>query len=221
MCDTMQVVTEIRDPAAPPGTFRDPVFGDLTRIDEMRGNFVKGNLMQSRIWYVRDRFGEQALDEIQAAIPSHAREIIKNPPMSFAWCSFGDMMDIDRAILEGPMRGDMTLMREFGGAIATHDLPALYRVLFKVGTPGFVLKRVGIVAATYVKESPMKGEGAGDNRVVISQTGRTYPYYFCAYGVSGWFEAAVRLSGGRNITVTHDQCRHRGAAACHWDARWS
>lgn len=129
-------------------------------------------------------------------------------------------MDIDRAILEGPMHGDLTKMREFGGAIAKHDLPTLYKVLFKIGTPRFLMRRVGIVAATYVRDSPMRGSDMDDGRVRVVQTGTPFPYYFCAYGVCGWFEAALQLSGGKNINVVHDSCRHRGDPQCSWLTRF-
>ncbi|HSQ65923.1 MAG TPA: hypothetical protein VLM85_22030 [Polyangiaceae bacterium] len=197
----------------------DPILGDLTRLDEMRSGGVKGNLMTSRIWYVRDRFGEKELQRIAAAVPA-ARAIVEKPPLPFVWCSFGDMIDVDRAILEGPMGGDLEKMREFGGAIAKHDLPTLYKVLFKVGTPRFLMKRVGIVAATYIRDSPMKGEDMSDGGVRVVQTGKTFPYYFCGFGVCGWFEAAIELSGGKNIRVVHSACRHRGAENCAWDNHW-
>jgi hypothetical protein len=205
---------------APQSSPMDPVFGSTAQLTEMRSGRVKGNLVTARIWYVRDRFGDAALGVLEATLPAAAREIIDHPPMPFAWCSFGDMMDIDRAILEGPMKGNMSRMREFGGAIAKHDLPTLYRVLFKLGTPRFLMKRVGVVAATYVRDSPMHGSDMADGRVRIVQTGTTLPLYFCAHGVCGWFEAALELSGGTNIDVGHATCRHRGDADCSWVARF-
>jgi hypothetical protein len=210
----------IRDPAAPPGTLADPVFGDTSRLDEMRSNRAKGNLLQSRVWYVRDRFGEDTVDQLQRVLPPSAAAIMRSPPVSFAWCSVGDMMDIDRAILEGPMHGEIVQMREFGAAIATHDLPLLYRMLFKIGTPGFFLRRIGIAAGTYIGDSVMTGVDHGPNHVRITQSGKLLPYYFCAYGALGWLEAGTKLSGGKSISVEHVACAHRGAAECAWDVRW-
>src|SRR5512143_2168278 len=102
----------------------DPILGDLSRLGEMRSNAVKGNLMNSRIWYVRDRYGDKELRRIAETVPT-ARPWIEKPPLPFVWCSFGDMIDFDKAILEGPMGGDFEKMRDFGSAIAKHDLPTL------------------------------------------------------------------------------------------------
>src|SRR5436305_13166161 len=109
----------------------DPVFGDLSHDREMRENQIKGNLLGRRAWYVRDRWGDAAVAAAAAAVPESARKFLgEAPPLTFAWYPFGVMMDIDRAIVEGPMRGDLGAMTEFGSAIAKHDLPLLYKVLF-------------------------------------------------------------------------------------------
>lgn len=118
----------------------DPVFGNMAHEAEMRGNGVKGNLMAKRAWYVRRFYGDEVFDELVGKLTGEAREFMVNPPLTMSWCSFGAMMDIDRAILEGPMHGDNAKMKHFGGEIAKHDLPTLYKVLFKVGSPAFVMQ---------------------------------------------------------------------------------
>jgi hypothetical protein len=208
------------DPSPPARPLADPVYGDLALLEEMRAGGVKGNLLTSRIWYVREQFGPDALAAVAAAVGPAARARLDNPPMPFVWCTFGEMMEIDRAILEGPMHGDLGRMKHFGGEIAKHDLPTIYKVLFKVGTPRFLMKRVATVASTYLRDAPMRGVDLPDGRVRVLQAGKIFPYYFCSYGVCGWFEAAMELSGGKNIQALHTSCRHRGDAACGWDVRF-
>ena len=213
----------VLDPAERPRSAPDldAVFGKLASRDEMRAGGVKGNLLAARAWYVKERFGRQAFERISAALTPQARSVFQTAPLPFSWCSFGDMMDIDRAIVEGPMNGDVTRMQPFGAAIAKHDLPTLYKVLFKVGSPEFVMNRIGIAAATYIRDTTLKGSSSGPGRAAVSQAGRTFPLYFCKYGVSGWFQAAVELSGGRRVVVEHSACRHLGALGCAWELTWS
>jgi hypothetical protein len=199
----------------------DPVFGDLHYASEMRENQIKGNLLARRAWYVRDRWGDAALAAVAAAVPETARKFLGDaPPLTFAWYPFGVMMDIDRAIVDGPMRGEVGRMTEFGSAIAKHDLPLLYKVLFKVGSPAFIVKRLNIVAKQYIRESTISVQMADDSDAIVTQGGRRFPMYFCTYGVSGWFHAALELSGARSPTVNHATCLHRGDAACTWSLRW-
>ena len=199
----------------------DPVFGDLSHDREMRENQIKGNLLGRRAWYVRDRWGADAVAAVARNVPESARTFLgEAPPLTFAWYPFGVMMDIDRAIVEGPMRGDVAKMTEFGSAIAKHDLPLLYKVLFKVGSPTFIVKRLNIVAKQYIRESTVSPAITGDKEAVTTLGGRRFPMYFCTYGVSGWFHAALELSGAKSPTVEHESCLHRGDAACTWRLRW-
>ena len=199
----------------------DPVFGDLSYEREMRDNQIKGNLLGRRAWYVRDRWGDAALAALAAAVPEAARKFLVDAPLTFAWYPFGAMMDIDRAIVEGPMGGELTLMTEFGSAIAKHDLPLLYKVLFKVGSPAFVVKRLNIAAKTYIRESTISVEVPEEGKARVALAGRRFPMYFCTYGVSGWFHAALELSGAQAPTVEHATCVHRGDERCGWTLRWS
>jgi len=198
----------------------DPVFGDLAHDREMRDNQIKGNLLGRRAWYVRDRFGDDALRKLTGVVPEGARKFLVDAPLTFAWYPFGVMMDIDRAIVDGPMRGEIGRMTEFGSAIAKHDLPLLYKVLFKVGSPSFIIKRLNIVAKQYIRESIISSVVDGDGEALVTQGGRRFPMYFCTYGVSGWFQAALELSGAKSPTVEHASCLHRNDAACTWRLRW-
>jgi hypothetical protein len=199
----------------------DTVFGDMALETEMRGNGVKGNLMAKRAWYVREFFGGAAFDAVVAKLDGEAREYMLNPPLTMSWCSFGAMMDIDRAILDGPMKGDFAKMKHFGGEIAKHDLPTLYKVLFKVGSPAFVMRRMNIAAIQYIKDTSITPETPTDKSAKLTLGKRPWPLYFCTYGAPGWYSIAAELSGGKNVTVTHTACRHKGADTCRWAIAWS
>jgi len=198
----------------------DPVFGDLAHDREMRENQIKGNLLGRRAWYVRDRWGDDALAKLTRAVPENARKFLVDAPLTFAWYPFGVMMDIDRAIVDGPMGGEIGRMTEFGSAIAKHDLPLLYKVLFKVGSPSFIVKRLNIVAKQYIRDSSISSIVERDGEALVTQSGRRFPMYFCTYGVSGWFHAALELSGAKSPTVEHATCVHRHNDACTWRLRW-
>jgi hypothetical protein len=215
----LPILPRRRDPRAVPAAF-DPIFGDLSHEREMRENQVKGNLLGRRAWYVRDRWGDAVLAEIAAAVPRAARTYLVDTPLTFAWYPFGAMMDIDRAILEGPMHGEIERMIEFGSAIAKHDLPTLYKVLFNIGSPAAILKRINVVTRQYIRRSPMRTEIARPGHALITLGGHPFPLYFCAYGCTGWVLAALELSGAKSPKVTHPSCVHRGDAACAWQAEW-
>ena len=51
----------------------------------MRQQPGKGNLLGRRAWYVRDRWGDDAVAAIARAVPESARKFLEAPPLTFAW----------------------------------------------------------------------------------------------------------------------------------------
>jgi hypothetical protein len=130
------------------------------------------------------------------------------------------MAAIDRAIVEGPMGGDASKMKDFGATIARYDLSTLYKVLFKLGNPSFIMKRVSIVYRTYIRGGSIQVTSVRDTQAVLVLDSGALPSYFCGLGVPGWFTAAIELSGGRSVDVSETECVHRDGERCVWNARW-
>jgi hypothetical protein len=119
------------------------------------------------------------------------------------------------------MEGDVSKMKHFGWAVAKYDLSTLYKVLFKLGSPGFIIKRVGVVYGTYVRGGgELTGEDAGNKSANVTFIKGVLPRYFCTYGVPGWFSAALELSGGTRVDVRETECVHAGGTRCRWHATW-
>ncbi len=197
----------------------DPVFGDTAVLDRARDHEVKGTLLGARRRYVLERWGQAALDDVVSRLSEPDRGPVLSPVLPFAWYPMRTLMEIDRAIVLGPMKGDVREMKHFGSTIARYDLPTVYKMLFKFGTPAFVIKRVSIPYGQYFKGGTMRGESRAPNTAAVTMEG-VFPEYLCKWGVSGWFTAAIELSGGQDVEVTEVDCIHQGRAACRWEARW-
>ncbi|NOY91150.1 MAG: DUF2378 family protein [Deltaproteobacteria bacterium] len=204
-----------------PPSERDPVLGDARFASIYARQRVKGSLLAARGRYVREEYGEDTLARIAKLVSPQARQHLDNAPLPFAWYPLEYLIEIDRQILLGPMHSDFAQMKLFGDRIARYDLNTIYKVLFRLGSPAFVLKRIGIVYSMYLKGGRARSEvlGKGEARVTFEDT--AYPYYLCAYGMSGWLSASVSLSGGQDIRVEHERCVHSGDEACRWHVSWT
>jgi predicted hydrocarbon binding protein len=198
----------------------DPTFG-LAGRDAWRGYQVKGSLLAARPRYVRDTWGDAAFADVAARLHGETRAAFESAALPFAWYPFRPMAEIDRAIVAGPMGGDLAQMKRFGSTIARYDLSTIYKMLFKVGSPAFILKRIGVVYSTYIRGGSITPVSVEKGHAVVVLGGGDFPFYFCDQGIPGWFAAAVELSGGKNVHVVQAECVHRGAARCSWEARWA
>lgn len=199
----------------------DPLLGDPKLAAAVSKMQVKGNLIAARGRWVREQFGEARLEELAETVPEPARQYLLEPPLPFAWYPFEPMLAIDRRLIEGPMEGDATRMYDFGDAIARYDLSTLYKMLFKLGSPSFVIRRIGIVYGQYLRPGRAVGESHEAGRATVTIHDACFPAYFCTWGISGWLHAAIELSGGNQTTVEQTECVHHGASCCRFELRWS
>ena len=197
----------------------DAVLG-LAEKSAWRAYQVKGSLLASRPRYVRDQWGAAGLTDVASRLSPPMRALFQSAVLPFAWYPFQEMAEIDRAIVAGPMRGDVSHMKQLGLTIARYDLPTLYKMFFKLGTPSFVLKRINTAYATYIRGGTIEASPVSKNHAVVTQIDGDLPLYFCDQGILGWVSAAVELSGGRDVHVAQVDCVHKGAARCTWEASW-
>jgi hypothetical protein len=197
----------------------DPVLGSA-RCDAWKGYSVKGNLVAARRRYVREKWGEDGADDVLRRLEGEPKRAFESEIMPFAWFGFDVLTAIDRAIIDGPMRGDVSLMKQFGNEVARNDLSTIYKMLLKLGSPSFIAKRSGVVYGTYVRGGSMTAIDVGStySRTVLAEG--CLPLYFCTHGIPGWFGAALELSGGKHVKVSESACVHRGAKQCEWTASW-
>lgn len=188
---------------------------------QMHKSTVKGNLLAWRSRYVLKHFGAGALQKLASQLPEESRAHLLSPPMAFSWQPMQVMMEIDRAIVYGPMAGDVSRMKQFGAEIGTADLSTIYKLLLRmaVSMDKFVDKAASAFDAYF---QPGKGEGKlfapGHARVAFN--GIVLPYYLCTFGLPGWLEAVGNLTGTRNLRIQHDICCHLGHEHCAWDLYW-
>jgi hypothetical protein len=197
----------------------DPALG-LAQKSAWRAYQIKGTLLASRPRYVREQWGDAGLADVASRLSPALRAVFQGSPLPFAWYPFAEMAEIDQAIVAGPMGGDLSHMKRFGSTIARYDLPTLYKMLFKLGTPSFVVKRINLAYSTYIRGGTVEASSVSKDRAVVTLTEGDFPFYFCDQGIPGWFHAAIELSGGTGVRVTQVECVHKAGARCVWEARW-
>ncbi len=199
---------------------RDPVFGDVTLIDASPDVEVRGRALPARRAYLLKHFGEKSYEDLIASLPPELRALLEDPPLAFSWVSLARMRELDRHIIDKVFGGRLSPMRSLHAEMAENDMNMAYKVLFKFGSPTFILSKVDIAYRHYFRPGGVdileleEGRGVGRLRDV------TLPQYMCSEGLSGWTRAAVELSGGKNVAVLHTSCKHQGDADCLWELSW-
>jgi hypothetical protein len=181
---------------------------------------AKGALIAARRRYVIERWGQPVVTELADRLSGVSRSLFLSDPLPFSWHSLARLAEIDEAIAQGPMEGRVETMQEFGSAIARYDLSTVYKVLFRFGSPAFVLRRSNVAYSTFMRPGTTRVDTDTQTSGYVTLVTGTLPRYMCRYGITGWITAALELSGGNDVDVQEIECRHLGAPKCRWRATW-
>ncbi|MBX3249550.1 MAG: hypothetical protein KF901_20400 [Myxococcales bacterium] len=197
----------------------DAFLGNPHLVRDLERVPCKGNWVAARSRYVDEQFGASGRQDVESRLEGAALDAFVHPPLPMVMSNVGVIAAIDRAILDGPMRGRFERMKHFGATIARYDVPVVYRVFFRFGSPGFILGRAGLIYGQYVKRGKMKAD-VGTTEGEITLTEVPLPYYLCEHGICGWLEAATELAGAKMPVARQTRCVHRGDSECRWHVAW-
>ena len=198
---------------------RDSILGDLSLYERTCAIETKGNLIGSRRRYLELEFDSKVFQAVADELGPAARGYLLDPPLDFAWAPYEPLIELDYFITRVAMSGTVSRMKHFGAEVAKYDLPLKYRVLFKVGSPAFVFKRLNMAYSAYLRPGRLEIETEPRSGTVVLH-GAAFPLYMCSFGMAGWMRAALELSGGKNVAVKHSHCVHRGDPRCTYHASW-
>ena len=185
----------------------------------------KGSVLIHLREFVEQKHGGRVWEEVMAAIPEDDRAVFDGIIIVGGWYP---VRTWNRALGEFlPDRyADTDLgMRELAAFIADRDLNTLYKMILRMGTPEFLLRRteslwgryfdMGSFVAKEVEpkrwhlqlDAPRGAEAAPDR-------------WTCGPGVSAWLEMGLHQTGAKSAAVREVKCRLSNAQRCEYDVRW-
>jgi hypothetical protein len=184
---------------------------------------AKGSIFVHTKKFVATKRGPQAWPTLLGQLPAEDRQTLEGPMAGATWYPVGLWNRLMRKFVAAN-GGEVAI--ELSRYIAAEDLNFIFRMLLKMGSPEFVLKRVSAIylryfeagALTATENSPRdwtlkldapREENGGPGEVV------------CTYGVCGWITEALARTGAKKPQVVHTRCRFRNAPACEYHVTWT
>src|SRR4030095_16183102 len=102
---------------------------------------IKGAILESRMQFVRDRFGADALEGVLGALSNSDQGVLRKPINPSGWYNFQICQRLDDAIVQVIGKGDARLFEEMGAASAQQNLTGVQKFYLDLGNPqGFMLR---------------------------------------------------------------------------------
>jgi hypothetical protein len=187
---------------------------------ESEDTLIKGSGISNTLTFIKSKYGQVALDEVLAAMPDASRQSISTA-LATGWYPveyIGDLISAMKGTI-GKGSSDFIYTASTEAAKATFNL--IYKVFFKLGSPGYIIGKVASVWRTLVNKGDLAVVEKSDKHIVVRLT--DFPYKnsdYCGERLRGWFRAPLELSGCQITEAIHTACTSKGSPYCEWRFRW-
>jgi hypothetical protein len=174
----------------------------------------------ARLAWVRRLHGADGLGAVLEAVSPTARQILSAPLVKAGWYPFTVFVEEIEAIDRIFGAGDLSLARTLGRFAAEANLPTIYRLFYKVGSPRWVIERAARLWSLHYDSGRLTTEPSPGGGLLVRIEDFATPHRAHCLSVMGWSERSVELSGARLVVVAEGDCKVKGGIECAFSVSW-
>jgi len=188
-------------------------------MQDVKSVKVKGGALLSRLAFVKDSRGDDAVQRVLARLPDADRAAC-TPLLTGSWYPFELNQRLDEAIAAEMGMGEQVFL-VMGEKSAMHNLGGAHRAMLSAGDPHGLLRRTPQIYSMYYDTGRRTYDAAGDRKAILrTYDAPTFSRHDCLT-VVGWHRKAIEMCGGKNAKVVETKCRAAGAKLCEYVCEWS
>lgn len=182
---------------------------------------VKGSTITARVRWIREHHGEGAWIGLRDSLPDDDRIFLEGRVLPHTWVPYDVFLHLSIAIDRRFGAGDLELCRVVARYAAEVNLPTLYRVFYRFGTPTFILRKAARLWDVHYSSGRLEVEEIEAGHVVLRILDFERPHRAHCLAVLGWAERSTELSGATLRRAEETRCRTRGDDVCEMRLEWS
>src|SRR5262245_31201878 len=102
---------------------------------------VRGAMITARMRYVRERHGEDGVRRVLDAVEAPTRRVLEGRVSAHGWVDYDAFVDLGVTVDRLFGSGDLALRLELGRYSAEVNLPTIYRLFYRFGSPLYIFRR--------------------------------------------------------------------------------
>lgn len=181
---------------------------------------VKGAAVTARLRYVRERHGEDGTRRLLDEVPTGVRAALKERILPQEWVPYDVFVELGAAADRLFGRGDLALCYELGRYAAEVNLPTLYKLFYRLGSPLYIFRKAAQLWSVHYDAGQLAAMEEGKNGARLEIIGFDRPHRVHCLSVLGWAARSVELSGGLVLVAEEERCRARGDETCELVVKW-
>jgi hypothetical protein len=186
--------------------------------EALAGGHVKGAMVRAHLQFVRDRFGEEAVQKTLASLPPAVAQEVHGL-LSANWCAFESLILLDRAIARVAGHDERNMMRELGRYSAQINLSGVYRAFRREDIHDF-FRRSATLHKQFQDFGIMEYEQVGPTQGRIRVRGATcFSPAYCT-SEAGYLEQVIAIHGGTAPRIAESTCQCANDELCTFELLW-
>jgi hypothetical protein len=117
------------------------------------------------------------------------------------WYSIDVFAELLEALVRETANGNPEILTERSEQVVDSQLRGVYRIFIKLGSPGYVIKRIAAVHETYFDGIQIIPEVDDSRQASIKYVGFKKRHAILQYTIIGFFRKALELSGAKQVKV--------------------
>jgi hypothetical protein len=180
---------------------------------------IKGSVLISRMAFVENHGGEDAVAKVLAKLPPEDRTALRRPTL-VRWYPFDLSRRLDAAIVEVIGGGKPEFFEKLGEESAARNLSTVHAHLLTPGDPhAFLAKTPHIYELYYEKGRREYRKLDARSGELTTHDAETFSGPDCLT-IIGWHKKALSLCGATGVSMIEKQCRAAGAPVCQYVVSW-
>ena len=181
----------------------------------------KGLNLSSRLRYVHEVHGEEAAQRLTRELAPQTQALLERRVLPHEWVPFSAFIDVNVVADRLFGKGDLALCREMGAWAATANLPRIFKLFYRFGSPPFLFERAAKLWGAHYDTGRMESASDADGTVHLSIYDFGQPHRAHCLSVLGWCARSIEMSGGKVHSAVEKRCRLRGDDCCELVAHWT
>ncbi len=181
---------------------------------------VKGAIITARLRFARERHGEEGLRRLLDAVPASTRAALEGRVLPHEWVPYDVFIDMGVAMDRLFGEGDLALCYELGRYSAEVNLPTLYRIFYRLGSPLYIFRKAAQLWSLHYDSGKLAAMEEGPGAARIEIIGFDRPHRVHCLAIVGWATRSIELSGGVVLYAEEVRCRAKGDETCEMVARY-
>lgn len=182
---------------------------------------VKGRALIDTVAVVRERYGQAALDELVATLDPEAQEILRGSVLANDWYPLDVMTSFMVAGVKMHSGGDEGVIVARSERVIEKQLGGIYRIFVRLGSPEFIIKRLGAIQQTYFEGVEVAPRLVEDRRAVVRYAGFEPQHRIMEPAIVGFYRKALQLSGAKDVTARITRPLSDGKGYLEVEIAWS